>query len=470
MGFTLKVTAGPGAGQSLDFEQAEVNFGRTSDNDVVIYDPNVSRRHFHIVARGQDFVVEDLGSSNGTTLNGSKVKSQVLQTGDQLSVGDAVFVFQAAVSEARGGAVARRARGPAPAAAAGAAPRARQRAPAAGLAMREQAPPRAVARGSRPSGEDALASLSARERFRRQQVAKTPIGRIKLWFFSLAPPMQKIVAIGGGLGTLLLLFIVLRSASGGVAGSLLGHDYSNDVIEITGKTYRNVYGYKVKGALSARYQATFKFRYLDGRATLYYDAGFIDSDQELELRLNDDVVVGYAPIALNSWEEGIEVSLPFSGLIQNEYNTITFDNVMNPGDGPPENWAITKVRVVEESLPEADIEQAQKQFDLAKEKWDQRLIAPENLYNSCRMFRLSRDYLERIEMKPPLYAAASSRAKDCKKTLNETWEKLKFTFIKSQYMNDPTKAKAVLNQALLYFPDESDPINRQIREKLSAFN
>ena len=93
MAFTLKITAGPGAGQTLNFDQDEVTFGRIAENDVVLYDPNISRRHFQILEDGGQYVLKDLGSSNGTRVNGARADQQILDDGDEISAGEAVFVF-----------------------------------------------------------------------------------------------------------------------------------------------------------------------------------------------------------------------------------------------------------------------------------------------------------------------------------------------------------------------------------------
>ncbi|MDF1562972.1 MAG: FHA domain-containing protein [Deltaproteobacteria bacterium] len=458
MGFTLKVTAGPGAGQSLSFDQAEVTFGRTSDNDVVLYDPNVSRRHFHIVQSGGGYLLEDLGSSNGTQVNGHGVQSHPLSSGDQISAGDAVFVFQEAGAR-RSAPPARRSRGggeaPAPAPRGGAAPAApRSRGGAGGVPARRGA----------EGGDQAL---SARERFKARQAESTPMGRAKAWYGRLEPGKQKLVLAGGGVAALLLVLVIASAGGGG--GAVFQKDWSDDVLELAGPVTTTTFGLGVKDAKLARYQVNFKFRYLDGRATLVYDIGWIDSDQEVEIRLNEERIVGYAPMALNTWEETIEVILPHDALIQSDFNTLTFDNTRNPGEGPDETWAVRNVRVIEDPLPEPDPVIAQQRFDIAKDRWEKRQIAPENLYEACREFQATRDYLERMDMKPPLYDAATSRAKECKKELESAWRKIKFSFLKAVEFKDYQQAEGLLRQGLKYFPDEGDPKNRMIKEKLSAF-
>lgn len=69
--------------------------GRDPDNDVVLQDNQVSRCHAEIHEQGGGYVLEDLGSSNGTTVNGQRIAAPwPLQPGDQIGIGSATIVFQ----------------------------------------------------------------------------------------------------------------------------------------------------------------------------------------------------------------------------------------------------------------------------------------------------------------------------------------------------------------------------------------
>ena len=84
----------------------ELTIGRDVANHVCIDDFSVSRRHCMIVQDGDNYLLRDLGSHNGTFVNGTAVEERVLEHGDRISVGGSVFQF----------AVASGARTPAPAA------------------------------------------------------------------------------------------------------------------------------------------------------------------------------------------------------------------------------------------------------------------------------------------------------------------------------------------------------------------
>ena len=66
--------------------------GRTARADFIVEAPLVSRIHCRLTASSSDqLVVEDLGSTNGTLVNGKKVERSVLKTGDVLTVGRVEF-------------------------------------------------------------------------------------------------------------------------------------------------------------------------------------------------------------------------------------------------------------------------------------------------------------------------------------------------------------------------------------------
>ncbi len=92
--FSLVIESGGERGERFTFQQPEVTLGRTADNDLVLYDGAVSRRHIVIYYRNQQFIIEDLGSSNGTILNSYPLtQPNVLSEGDRIDIGPVRFVF-----------------------------------------------------------------------------------------------------------------------------------------------------------------------------------------------------------------------------------------------------------------------------------------------------------------------------------------------------------------------------------------
>lgn len=72
-----------------------VTIGRLGSSTLVLEDPNVSRQHAEIRPSGTGFVIADLGSTNGTKVNGAKVSERTLRDGDELTFGSTTFRFEA---------------------------------------------------------------------------------------------------------------------------------------------------------------------------------------------------------------------------------------------------------------------------------------------------------------------------------------------------------------------------------------
>lgn len=86
----LQFTAGPLAGHQVEVTSVLV-LGREAA-DLVIEDPQVSRRHASVRPAGDSLEIEDLGSLNGTWVNGARLTGKVrLALGDQVRVGDSFF-------------------------------------------------------------------------------------------------------------------------------------------------------------------------------------------------------------------------------------------------------------------------------------------------------------------------------------------------------------------------------------------
>ena len=81
------------AGRRYPVGDAPVTFGRGEDNDVVIPDPAVSRLHAELRQEGDGFVLADLGSANGTRVNGDLITTHHLRPGDEIAVATHRFSF-----------------------------------------------------------------------------------------------------------------------------------------------------------------------------------------------------------------------------------------------------------------------------------------------------------------------------------------------------------------------------------------
>ena len=80
-------------GRKVPIEETLV-VGRTSDSGLMIDDNAASRRHMEIKARPNTFVWKDLGSTNGTILNGAKMLAGELKNGDRIQIGETTLTFE----------------------------------------------------------------------------------------------------------------------------------------------------------------------------------------------------------------------------------------------------------------------------------------------------------------------------------------------------------------------------------------
>jgi hypothetical protein len=99
-----EVKGGPGGGpmvglvlpdgRRITMDEGPITIGRLPECAIVVEDANVSRRHAEIRRDGPDVVVADLGSTNGTRVNGAQVRTRRLSDGDEITVGRTSIRFE----------------------------------------------------------------------------------------------------------------------------------------------------------------------------------------------------------------------------------------------------------------------------------------------------------------------------------------------------------------------------------------
>jgi hypothetical protein len=86
-------------GAELLLEGDALSLGRSSDNHIVVNDKLVSRRHSVLKREGANYVLEDLGTSNGTFVNNQRIQRHVLSQGDVIKLGQTYFTYRLPVAE-----------------------------------------------------------------------------------------------------------------------------------------------------------------------------------------------------------------------------------------------------------------------------------------------------------------------------------------------------------------------------------
>ncbi len=85
---------GPRKGESVALGKPQLSIGALPDNDIVVPSPAVSRYHAQLQCRGRFVEIKDVGSSNGTYVNGTNVRSCPLEPGDRIRIGDIDLVYE----------------------------------------------------------------------------------------------------------------------------------------------------------------------------------------------------------------------------------------------------------------------------------------------------------------------------------------------------------------------------------------
>jgi pSer/pThr/pTyr-binding forkhead associated (FHA) protein len=95
--FQFVMRSGPTVGALYPLEADSISIGRDASNTIQINDAEISRRHARLQFQGGKYVLEDVGSTNGTHVNGQRIASaHVLRPGDVVSFGEGiVLIFEA---------------------------------------------------------------------------------------------------------------------------------------------------------------------------------------------------------------------------------------------------------------------------------------------------------------------------------------------------------------------------------------
>jgi predicted component of type VI protein secretion system len=89
--FRLVIRTGPTAGKVHVLDKPEMTVGRDLNTEIVINDPEISRRHARFFLQGSTYLVEDLGSTNGTFVNNQRLSGpHMLRPGEVITFGERI--------------------------------------------------------------------------------------------------------------------------------------------------------------------------------------------------------------------------------------------------------------------------------------------------------------------------------------------------------------------------------------------
>ncbi|HYV46749.1 MAG TPA: FHA domain-containing protein [Myxococcaceae bacterium] len=504
MSFQLTIAEGKEAGKEFVFDQSSVVIGRTADCDVILYDPGVSRKHARIFSQGKAYYVEDMGSSNGTKVNGSVVKKKQLSDGDAVALGPVVFHFTSKVIEdmdtdprSRAGAngsasVAKADTRISPRDKVSQSKRQRGRGmallpegstPEAALALSNsktasmqavksrklarpevrqlervdddppERPPRGLAR------RDNRQALSASDRARIRRESKGVSGGFRIFwmeasgatrgFIYFITTVFSIGALGG------LYYLAIKEPDRAVPtypepaqlDRVLMKDSFGEGEDVTWRrTDMKVF--------------TFEFTAPTRAVVLLHFQAMDVSQGEVAITVNGADVGFVPPDSLNVLERTNEVIVPASVLKKGEPNQVIFDNTHNPPG--KETWRIWNLLLEVALLPELPVEQlkreAQTSFDRGVLLFSRKDVGAANRYESWKEFRNAWLNLEaHPEPRPELYRLAREKMKEAQEELDSTCSKLMLEVEQSINQKDWAKARATLDYVKEYFPGRDQP-------------
>src|SRR5512141_2555797 len=97
--FQLVMRSGPTPGATFSLEGDQLIIGRDTSSNIAINDAEISRKHARLTFQGGKYVIEDLGSTNGTFVNGQRLASPaVLKSGDVVSLGEQIVLMYEALA------------------------------------------------------------------------------------------------------------------------------------------------------------------------------------------------------------------------------------------------------------------------------------------------------------------------------------------------------------------------------------
>jgi len=89
----LVIIKGPNIGGRFFIDKQQITIGRNPESDIFLDDITVSRKHAVISREGEDFVIKDSGSLNGSYINGKITENSLLRNMDRIQIGKYVFLF-----------------------------------------------------------------------------------------------------------------------------------------------------------------------------------------------------------------------------------------------------------------------------------------------------------------------------------------------------------------------------------------
>lgn len=492
MSFQLVIAEGKEAGREFVFEQRSVVIGRTSECDVVLYDTGVSRKHARIFFQENRYFVEDMGSSNGTKVNGSAVNRRELSDGDSLALGSVVFSFSEVEpssgsqpegeerSEEHTNKVShprpnRRRKGAAALAPADAGEEELNRISKSSTksmqALRRNGAS-SLARPSEPALEGRKLSAAERARLRRESGAL--LGRFRIFWLEASLWVRRTLtglAAAAALAVLGLVYYLIAIPGDGRPEA----PPEPSVLPLSAAPIEQSFGLGPGVTYPRRDMKVFEFEYaapVKAVMVLHFQSEEI-SQGEVMVSVNGADVGAVPADTRASQNISHEILIRPEHLKKGETNRLAFDNTRNPPHA--ESWRIWNIWLEPAPLIELPqdelLSRAQSFFDRGKQTFERKDVGAENRHKAWRDFRAAWLTLEaHPDPKPELYILAREKVKEAQAELNDKCADLMLEAESYFHQQNYPAAREALEHVHRYFPANDQTCPRQAEQKLAEWD
>jgi len=424
----LLITKGPDSGREIHVPPEGVRIGRSSRNDISIADEAMSRFQcrFYIQA-GEGLWVSDLGSANGTMVNGKLVQEQRLHLKDEILAGDTrIRVVNDGTNENK-------------------------------LVI---LPPPAET----PNREEIPVDLGLRTGGPADGAAKAKVLRRNLIW--LAGFMLILVLIVWFQKPVMALFEKPRPVPVQPPANLPVLDFTFERIEGSSS---NIFRYSLslkKELLSVQVDDLQNDRHVRREVKVAKEI-LMDLAHSIELTGVLDLKEDYSgidPSVYNLSDLSVTIGV-FTRRIRvlNQVEPEIFATARSMIEEFGKNELGLAALAVE---PATLVEKARSALLQGKKMWDEREVRNENLYNAIRAYKECEWYLETIQPKPSFYSEAINARTDCIRELQRRYEDLLFLAERSVKLGEWKDAERQLKAICEMIPDRSDDRNSNASSKL----
>ncbi len=429
----LIVAAGPGSGREIHVPRDGVRIGRSSRNDISIPDDAMSRFQCRFyIQEGDGLWVSDLGSANGTAVNGKLVQEQRLHVQDEILVGDTLIRVLNDGKKNK------------PAEASGVAALL-----SSAISEKGTDTPLDLGLHKGPSLNKALSPIALRRNLIGLALCMLLIV-LFVWLNAplsafFAKPIPIPVQPHTNLPVLTLMFERVEGTSSNIFRYSL--DLNQELLSVQVDDLQNDRHVKRDKKVAPEL--------LRDLARSIEAAGLLDLREEY---------TGIEPGVYNLSDLSVTMG-PVTRRIRvlNQVEPEVFATIRGMIEEFGKNELGLAALAVE---PATLIEKAKLAFLQGKKMWDEREVRNENLYNAIRAYKECEWYLETIQPKPSFYSEATTAKGDCIKELQRRFDDLWFLAERSVKLREWKEAERQLKVICEMIPDRSDERNRNASKNL----